>query len=792
MNSAATDRQPVHRPDGDSIWFSSPARRQLYALAWLLGLLCAHLLPTLPGQDGLLVLTLLSLTLLWPPQARWLGWSGLGAVYAIWAASHALADRLPVAATGADLDVFGTVVGLPERQPEQQRFELHVVSWHSADPAFRWTNAQPTLRVSWYGHEPTIRSGDSFRGTVRVRPPIALVNPGSFDFERHALAQGLDAMAYVRSGQIETGAPSGLFIDRFRQNWSTWIQTSSQHPELGPLLAGLAVGDQAAISDASWQRLRVTGTTHLMAISGLHIGLVAAFAAWLTQGLYVLWPGLARRWTRPDLAGLAGLAAALIYACLAGWSLPVQRTILMIALVIVCLWTRRYLSSFQMLLTAAVLAVLFDPLAPLSAGFWLSFLGVFSLMLALPGWRVEKPWQAMWRAQWVATIFLLPVGIAWFQQASVVGPLANLLAIPWITFGVVPLLLLAMLCPIEAVSAWLIKLATLSLSGLWHVLGWCEQWSFASIDLPETTLPLLLLALLGAVILLLPRPFAGRWFGLCCLLPLFVPAINPVALGHVRISVLDVGQGLAVLVQTRAHNLLYDTGARTRGGFDLGEVVVVPALRSLGVRQLDRLIISHLDNDHAGGRQAVRRAYPAALEQVGIETDPSARCERGEHWEWDGVQFQFLHPPRHFPDLGNESSCVLQITAGTKRALLTGDIGADVEARLLHEPILGPLSLLLVPHHGSRFASSLPFLDATEPRFAAVSSGFANRFGHPSHAVLERLQTVGATPLNTAYSGMLQFELGPEPGTSPPTQQRAVSRRYWRLAPDALAGWDRR
>lgn len=792
MDPAATDRPPRHRQDGGTKWISTAVCAPIWWLAWVLGLLCTHLLPNMPDRGGCLALAALTLALFLLPRTRWLAWFGCGAVYAIWTASQALADRLPVTLTGIDIDVSGQVVGLPERQAEQQRFELQVTEWQSRDPTVRWANAAPKLRVSWYGFEPAIQSGDTFRGTVRVRPPIALVNPGSFDFERHALAQGLHAIAYVRDGHIEAPMSQWPVIDQFRQRWSVWIQARSNDPEIGPLLAGLAVGDQAAIDDASWQRLRVTGTTHLMAISGLHIGLVAAFAAWLTHALYWLWPALARVWTRPDLAGVAGLSAALIYACLAGWSLPVQRTILMIAVVIVCQWTRRHVSSLQMLLLVAVLALVFDPLAPLSAGFWLSFLGVFGLMLALPGWRIEKPWQAMWRAQWVATVFLLPIGIAWFQQASVIGPLANLFAIPWITFGVVPLLLLAMLCPIGAVSTWLVKLATLSLSWLWHILGWCEQLSLASIDLPETSLPLLFLAMLGAGLLLSPKLLVGRWFGLCCLLPLFAPVTAPIDPGQARISVLDVGQGLAVVVQTAQHTLLYDTGARTRGGFDLGEVVVVPALRSLGVRQLDRLVISHLDNDHAGGRRAVGRAFPNALELVGIESDPAARCERGEHWQWDGVQFQFLHPPRHFPDLGNESSCVLLITAGAARALIPGDIGADIEARLLHEPTIDSLSLLIVPHHGSRYASSAPFLAATHPKFAAISSGFANRYGHPSQDALERLRASGAEIVNTAQAGMLQFDLGPGLTATTPAQQRRKAPRYWRHTPETMNAWDRR
>lgn len=792
MNPAAKDGQPDpqqgHRSSSHAL-----GRQRVYGLsAWALGAMLVHLLPSLPQPRVILALAFIALLLLGVRPLRTLACFGLGLAYAAWAASNALADRLPIAATGYDLQVEGVIIGLPEQQPEQQRFELAVTRWQHADLAATWHNQTPHLRVSWYGQQQPIRSGDHFSGVVRVRPPIALSNPGSFDFERHALAQGLDALAYVRDGRIESKATSVTAIDTYRQNWSRWIRAQTADVEIGALLAGLAVGDQAAISDRSWQRLRVTGTTHLMAISGLHIGLVAAFAAWLLQGVYWLWPGLARHWPRPDLAGLIGLAAALVYASLAGWSLPVLRTILMIALVIVCQWTRRHLSRLQMLLLAAVLALVLDPLAPLSAGFWLSFLGVFSLMLALPGWRIEKPWQALWRTQWVASIFLLPIGVAWFQQASVVGPLTNLLAIPWVTFAVVPLLLLAMLCPITAISGWLVKLAAWSLNGLWQALAVAERAPFASLDLPETRPLILLLAMLAAMLLLTPRLVPGRWLGLLALLPLFLPRSEPISAGQARISVLDVGQGLAVLVQTKAHSLLFDTGARTRGGFDLGEVAVVPALRSLGVTQLDHLLISHLDNDHAGGRQAVLRAYPDTRLQVGIEADPAPRCEQGQRWDMDGVHLEILHPPRHFPDLGNESSCVLLVVANGQRALIPGDIGADIEARLLQDARLGQLDVLVVPHHGSRFSSSAAFLRATQPQVALVSAGFANRFGHPSPEASARLTQAGALLANTASSGMLQIELG-VPGQKPRLRrQRDQDRHYWRWPVATLESWNRR
>jgi len=747
----------------------------------VIGACVAHLMPVVPPLPVLVGTAMLSLILLWPSRTRLFAAPLLGAVYALLGAHLALNDRLPINDQGRDINVVGTVIGLPQRLPESQRFDLDVTSWQSTGLPLDWAHEHPRIRVSWFGHKPPIATRSVFQGTVRLRVPHAFVNPGGFDAERHAISQGIDATAYVREGTLEP--PSGTSLDGIRQGLSEWIRSSVDDPSIGALLAALAVGDQQAIADADWTRLRLTGTTHLMAISGLHIGLVAAAFAWLSGLPYRIRPNLALYVIRPEWMAVAGLLGAIAYACLASFSLPVMRTVLMIAVVVAATLARKSVGTLQLLAVTAFVAILVDPLAALSPGFWLSFVGVLGLVLALPRGNADPAWRTMLRAQWVASIFLLPVGIAWFDQASLIGPIANLIAIPVITLIVVPLLLAALATAATPIGVWFLKGAALAFEGLWWILAQCESVPLASIDLPEPTLSIVLLAMCGALFVLLPRNVPGKAFGIVCLVPLVLPGRFTPPEGQAIVNVIDVGQGLAVLVRTKDHQLLFDSGARTRGGFDLGTVAVLPALRSFGVDDLDVLVTSHLDSDHAGGRAAVLDAFPDIRERVGINADPAPRCTAGERWTWNGVVFRFLHPTEHFPDLGNESSCVLLIDAQGERALIPGDIGIDIESRLLREPAIRDLDVLIVAHHGSKHSSSSAFLSHTTPELAIATTGFGNPFGHPADDVRHRLSDVGTPLLDTATHGMIEFVLGD--GTSQePVMWRNTERRWWRHKPE--------
>jgi competence protein ComEC len=478
------------------------------------------------------------------------------------------------------------------------------------------------------------------------------------------------------------------------------------------------------------------------------------------------------------------MAFAFGYTALAGFALPTVRTLLMIAVVLLAKLMRRAQSGMQSFALALIAVLLFDPLSVLAPGFWLSFVGVGWLLWCLP----RQPGSAWLRpfveAQGVAILGLLPLTVWFFRQASLPGPVANLVGIPVISLGVVPLalagLLLFPVAPAAAGSCWHMSAALMD--GLWWGLQRVAQWPAAMVWLPEPALLAMGLACVGAFWLLLPRATPGKPLAVILFLPLLWPNLHLPEAGQVDIEVIDVGQGLSVLVRTAHHRLLFDSGPASARGLDFGEAAVVPTLRALGVSGLDTLLISHGDNDHSGGMAAVRRAFPDAR-TLGVEgwaRPGMGLCQLGQSWRWDGVNFSVLHPPSLFPYMHNDSSCVLRVEAGGRVALLPGDIGRHVETRLVREHAKRlRADLLIVPHHGSMSSSSEAFVALVSPRWAVLSTGAENRFHLPRQEVVERYRLAGATVLDTARTGALRFRLDSS-GSNLVSSRRQDQPRYWR------------
>lgn len=699
------------------------------------------------------------------------GWTGC-------VAQMALAERWS-AAGGAERITFEVrVLGLPERDERSTRFAARI----EAAPAKYEALLGARIQLSWFADPAAeIAPGQRWRLPLRLRPPRGLRNPGGFDFERHALAHRIAALGTVAGSAEQLSAGGGL--DALREGLAQRIEASGA-PQSG-LLRALAVGDTRALDDAAWDRLRATGLSHLFAISGLHIGLAAGLAALMMRGLYALLPGLGLRIPLPQAAALGAISAAAVYALVAGLSLPTVRSLIMLAAVLLALLLRRQLRLGHSLALAALLLWVMDPLALLTPGFWLSLGGVFWLLVCVPqgqGWRAAS--AGLVRAQLVLGLALMPLSVLFFGGSSLIGLPLNLLAVPLVTVLVVPSLLLGVLAmPWAPVSGALLTIAGHGMDLLWWLAGLAAAAPAAYLHLPEPSPIAVALALLGVLVLLAPRGLPGRALGALLLLPMLWPARPPLADGAFRIDMLDVGQGLSVLVRTGSHSLLYDAGARSRGGFDLGDAVVVPALRALGVRRLDRILISHGDVDHAGGLQSVRRAFPDAALSSGEPGRVGGQpCRSGERWEWDGVYFEVLHPPAHFPELGNESSCVLSVASAAGRALLPGDIGEVIEGRLLRDEAAKlPADLLLVPHHGSRSSSASSFVAAVAPRWAAVSAGTGNRFGHPHAEVVERYRDQGALLVSSAEYGRASWLFDGD-GARLDLLERRDRRRFWQIA----------
>ena len=747
------------------------------ALALLIGVGACLWMPSLPPWPILALLFACGF-------AGWLCRDGAARLAAVLAlgfglsglhAGSQLAQQLPGQWQRHDVTVSGRIVELPRHEERRTSFLLRV----DADASQPVHLRGKCLRLAWYDdygfhhasgqHHPRhqLQAGSRWRASVRVRAPRGLRNPGGFDAEKHALAQRIAGTGYLRDTDHARQLSPPRGVDAWRERMSARIEQAVARPS-SRFVRALALGDTRALDDLDWERLRATGLTHLIAISGFHVGLVSGFFALVAGGLWRLWPGLGRRMPRPQAAACAALIGAVAYAAVAGFALPTLRTVLMIAVVVAARLWRRSQGVGDALALAVIAMLALDPLSLLTAGFWLSFAGVAWLLWCLPQSTprtLSGMAGAFLSAQGVATIGLLPLTVSLFGQASLAGPLANLLAIPWWSLVVVPLTLIG--TALEALhagaGAWSWRLAAAVFDPSWWWFGQLAGSELAFWWLPEPCWFALPLALLGAFWLLLPRGVPGKSLALLLWLPLLWPQRNLPRHGEAELVVIDVGQGLSVLVRTATHVLLYDMGPAVPDGFDAGERVVVPALHALGVQRLDAAIISHGDNDHAGGFAAVQRTLPITrtLAPEGAVLWPRVRpCLAGMTWQWDGVTLRFLHPPLYFPYLGNEASCVLRIETTHGAALLTGDIGEVIERRLLHlSPRDVRADIVLVAHHGSGDSSDPGFVAATHARHALVSAGYGNRFGHPRDEVVERWQDSGTAVLGTIGSGALHARL---------------------------------
>lgn len=676
-------------------------------------------------------------------------------------AAQWLQNRIGTQWVGKDIQVRGVITSLPIEEQQYTSFVLHT-------DQFAGQPDRKHLQLSWQNPHPPLKVGDRWELTVRLKPPHALVNFNAFNRLRLLWTADIHATGYVLNRQFQqlNAATPWFWIARIRQRLQQQIKQSVHDPTVAAVISALTIGVENGLTDSDWQTLQRTGTVHLVVIAGLHIGLMVLITHFLCNQFWRRIPYLALRLPAQHAAALCALVFACGYTALAGLGIPAERALIGLGLMTIAQLSGLVISEWRRILMAFAVIILLRPGALFLAGFWLSFGAVSWIAYAMDSSRQTPRFRQWLHMQWALFLGLAPLTMYFFQQFSLVSLLANLPAIIWIGWVIVPLCLLAAVCCIisSSIGAWLFQLAGALFQPMWRFLQWLAEWPLAGMHHACSNIWILLVALAGAAWCLAPPKVPARWLGVIGLLPIWLVQPSRPAPGAYWLTMLDVGQGLSLVVQTATHLLVYDAGAHIPAGFDAGRDVVSPYLLSLGAKQIDLLMISHGDNDHSGGAGALLAAWPVQQFLTSIpKLFPQARpehCSMGQHWEWDGVPFTVLWPPAGSVYQDNNSSCVLEIGAAGQRTLLTGDIEYPTEAALLARYGSTLQSAFLqVPHHGSRTSSTLQFLQAVAPKVALFSLGYFNRFHFPAPSVAKRYRQLEIPQYLTANEGAIRVKV---------------------------------
>lgn len=735
----------------------------------------------------------------------------LGIAYGICAGYYYLSNQLSNELVGKELMVEGQVIELPEEDSRRQLFSLSVTQAYSAETNQKIYNDFPsTINLSSYD-DLRVKAGERWQLLVKLKKPRGFVNPGGYDYQVSLLRKGVGAVGYVkpssRNQLLQSQPPFSMNVLRYQLQ--QWLLQKSQSPEKGILVA-LLVGDTSEVDKEHWGEMLKTGTNHLIAISGLHLGFFAIVGFFMGNviGRFVqlLWCKCPSMY----IGYLFAIGFTVFYSIIAGLNIPTLRTLIMLAVVQWVLVWRRSFRGRDTLLLALVLVLLYDPLAAFDIGFWLSFGAVAILMFSFSGRIKPKHTTSLFlsaqnhfsifiKSQWIMFIgLLIPLAVLVHSTTFLALP-ANFIAIPLVTFFVVPCLIFSAICHsisgniaavfediflhcaemgLEFLHQWLSYLVKLSAGNLTPLIA-INPWA-------------LVVALLGVLLLLLPRGLGNKWLGVCALVVALIIPQKP--LPDLQMMVFDVGQGTAILLRTPHHQLLYDTGPRYTENFDAGSALIVPYLQSQGLRHLDTVVVSHSDTDHSGGLAGVLAAtqvdslllgepekyFPSVQESAtSFFVQPTIDlCHHAQPWQWDQVSFRFITWPLVPSAKANNHSCVLLVEYQGHKILLTGDIEKEVERVLLEQNSLEHVDILLAPHHGSHSSSTQAFVEAISPNMVIYSAGYHNQHGHPHKDIVARYTSSNATAFNTAFSGALEFVWN-HGDFSSVQEYRHRAQRYW-------------
>ncbi len=721
------------------------------------------------------------------PVLLWPMYFVCGLLWALLRADIILQNNLSPVLEGRHLTIEGRIASLPTDLQDGRRFVFKVDKLVDEQGQ---EHAHPgTVRLSWYAADVPLIPGEYWRLRVKLKQPHGFMNPGGFDYEAWLFQQGIRATGYVnnKTGNVRLQRGDAYNLNRIRYIMREKLGRVLNFHSSASLIPALVLGERSTIRSEQWQILTATGTNHLLAISGLHIGLVAGFIYFLTRWLWPLAGVTALLIPSPKVAALAAMFAALCYAAMAGFSVPTQRALIMLTVLLATTLMSRKVAASSIISLALLLVLIIDPFAPLSAGFWLSFSAVIVITFGMSA-RIDTGgfWWRWGRVQYLVALGLLPLLVLWFQKIPLLSIAANLLVVPWVSFITVPLVLLGStaLWINNDIAVYLLQMATKSIDLFWPLLEWLADLDFSVLVLGRPSLLALIAAIIGVTLLLMPRGIPGRWLGLIWLLPLFFPLQDRVEPGEARLTLLDVGQGLAAVLETRHHVLLYDTGPRYSRRFDAGSAVIIPFLRHRNINHIDLLVQSHGDNDHIGGLPAILKALPVAriLSSVSdqIEHDRVRDCRRGQAWSWDGLRFEVLYPDSNSQLSGNDRSCILKVSNGDRAVLFTGDIEARAEQLILQrdEDKLAS-TILLAPHHGSLSSSTPEFISAVNPEYVLFPVGYRNRFGFPKKDIIRRYQERDISRLDTARHGAIEIRIGPDSLII--RRHRQYAQRFWHV-----------
>ena len=748
----------------------------LFVAFFLIGIALVQLLVQLPSFTLLAIVFTLFLYSLYRHQ-KGLVACFTGFIWAVLFAQFLLSQPLTSENESVERKVSGYIDSLPQYSDRRIRFDFII------DPIQR--GLPKKIRLNWYSKDQRLSAGQYWQFTVKLKRPHGTFNPFGFDYERYLFTQRIGATGYVRL------SPTPVLLKKYK-SWNIQTirqkiaqkleKTASKIPYIA-IIKALSIGDRHQVIPEQWTLLQTTGTTHLLAISGLHIGLVAGLVFVLTQKIGGFWH---KTNTSPqNIAAVMSVSAAIFYAALAGFSIPTQRALLMVIAAMLFLIYQRHSRLSHIFSAILGLILLVNPLAVLSAGFWLSFFAIIIIFYTNSKRLGASPWyiKAV-KTHLILALGLSPFLVIFFQQISIISPIANLIAIPWVSFLIVPSILLAVF--FMFINPWLasklLLFANANLEFLFDFLTVLAEIPFASFSFPSPSIWQLAFAIVGILILLSPRGVPARYLGFILIAPLFWSNQPALKKGEFKLYLLDVGQGLATVIKTSTHALVFDTGARYSSSFDMGKAVVLPHLRGLGITKIDRLVISHADNDHIGGMKSLINAIKVDSIISSAKLVNAKICSTGQQWQWDGVYFKFLSPKNTGMGSKNNNSCVLKVESQYGSALLTGDIEAPTEKLLVqHQADLLKSDVLIAPHHGSKTSSTDSFLKKVQPKWVLIPAGYKNRFHFPHTKVLQRYQQQQIQWFSTANSGMLTVSMLKSGQKIISSRQQQA--KYWNFQP---------